>query len=446
MDSRTNGLAEIDALDVLARLGEGVAVLDAEAKVLLTNHAMAEMLGIPEEGIVGAKLDDLLAETELLKVVGCQQLLSTPGVEHMQVVFKNSQGEFVPASVTAATNPGADSRGFRTVLICRDNLEFQELLNDSTRWAAAEIERAERLAVAKAEAERREAMHMEIGQAQKLESIGQLAAGIAHEINTPIQFISDNVAFMQTAFGLVLPMLRDIEQAEDNSAAIAAVHTMQERLRTSKLKFMISEIPRAVEQTTEGIEHVSKIVRAMKEFSHPSSSDMKAIDIHQAIESTVTVARNEWKYVAEIELDFDRELPPVPCHPDAFNQVILNLVINAAHAIADALPSTSEARGRIRIATRHKPPFAEIDIQDSGTGIPSRNLSKIFDPFFTTKEVGKGTGQGLAIAYAVVVRKHGGEISVETAEGQGTTFTVKLPLVPARSISRRSFGASNTSR
>jgi len=176
------------------------------------------------------------------------------------------------------------------------------------------------------------------------------------------------------------------------------------------------------------VERVAKIVRAMKEFSHPGPKEKTLTNINRAIENTITVARNEWKYVSEMILDLDPDLPLVPCHPNEFNQVILNLVINAAHAIADVVGKGATNKGKITVSTRRKGDKVEISVKDTGTGIAPEIRSKIFDPFFTTKEVGKGTGQGLAIARSIVVDKHGGTINFETEVGKGTTFTIHLPI------------------
>jgi signal transduction histidine kinase len=166
----------------------------------------------------------------------------------------------------------------------------------------------------------------------------------------------------------------------------------------------------------------------MKEFSHPGTKEKIPLNLNHAIDSTITVARNEWKYVAEVETDFDPLLPLVPCLPGEFNQVILNMIVNAAHAIDDANRKRGQEKGRINIQTLNCPKWAEIRIGDTGLGIPVEIRNRIFDPFFTTKEIGKGTGQGLAIAHSVVVDKHGGSIHFETEEGKGTTFVIRLPL------------------
>ena len=268
----------------------------------------------------------------------------------------------------------------------------------------------------------------ELTQAHKLTAIGQLAAGVAHEINTPIQYVGDNVMFLERVFGHLLPVVEAAHQLVAGDAS--ALERMREKLATVKLAKVAAQVPRALEQSLEGIARVSKIVGAMKEFSPPSGGEKVEIELRKAVESTVTIARNEWKYVADVDLDIPADLPPLCCLRDELNQVVLNLVVNAAHAIADVVGDARDGRGMIRIAARADDDWCEIRISDSGTGIPVEARSKIFDPFFTTKAVGKGTGQGLAIAYNVVVEKHGGTISFETELGRGTTFIIRSPRVP----------------
>lgn len=277
----------------------------------------------------------------------------------------------------------------------------------------------------------RKALHQQLLQAQKLESIGQLAAGIAHEINTPTQYIGDNVRFLRDAFGDMRNLLTHystvIEAVKQNGTMPESLKESMDAIGRIDVDFLLKEIPGSIEQTLEGVGRVATLVRAMKEFSHPGTKEKSMADLNKCIESTVTVARNEWKYVAEMETDFDSSLPPVPCLPGEINQVILNLVVNAAHAIGEVVGKGSGGKGKIRIQTRNLGQFAEIRIQDTGTGIPANVQARIFDPFFTTKEVGKGTGQGLAIARSVIVDKHDGTIHFETEEGQGTTFVIRLP-------------------
>jgi signal transduction histidine kinase len=283
-----------------------------------------------------------------------------------------------------------------------------------------------------AEIGERERMERELAQAHKLEAIGQLAAGIAHEINTPAQYLGDNTRFLRDAFADIDRLLGGLdamlEAAAQGSATADLIADLKTSVRDADVQYLRQEVPRAIQQSLDGIERVANIVRAMKEFSHPGSGHKQPVDLNRAIESTLTVSRNEWKYVADLVTDFDPDLPPVPCLAGDVNQVVLNLVVNAAQAIAGVVGEGPHARGTITVRTRRQGDWAEVRIEDTGTGIPEAIRHKVFDHFFTTKEVGKGTGQGLSIAQAIVVQKHGGTIRFESAVGKGTTFIVRLPL------------------
>ncbi|MGO9797115.1 MAG: PAS domain S-box protein [Terracidiphilus sp.] len=268
-------------------------------------------------------------------------------------------------------------------------------------------------------------------QAQKLESVGQLAAGIAHEINTPTQYIGDNVRFLKDAFQDLKSLLASYERRFSAAGKQGLSGETTEEAATAvegtDTGYLLEEIPKAIDQSLEGVGRVAALVSAMKEFSHPDTKEKSPLDLNRAIAATITVARNEWKYVADVETDFDPSLPPVTCHPGEVNQVILNLVVNAAHAIGDMARNGGSQRGTISVRTLRRAEWAEIRIEDTGTGIPEKVRTRIFDPFFTTKEIGKGTGQGLAIARSVIVGKHGGSLHFETEEGKGTTFIIRLP-------------------
>jgi signal transduction histidine kinase len=263
----------------------------------------------------------------------------------------------------------------------------------------------------------RQAAEMELGLAQKLEAVGRLAAGIAHEINTPIQYITDSVNFLGSAFEELLTFVVTDQAMEQSSQA-------------DEIKFLREEVPRAIERTVEGTERVATIVRAMKEFSHPDASEKMVADLNRALQNTLMIARNEYKYVATVDLQCG-ELPEVMCNVGELGQVFLNLIVNSAHALADAGRDTDT--GRITIKTGVVEGWAEFRFEDNGCGIPQNIIDKIYDPFFTTKEVGRGTGQGLAIARSIVVDKHGGRIGVESMPGIGTCFTLRLPLSPCTS-------------
>jgi signal transduction histidine kinase len=268
-------------------------------------------------------------------------------------------------------------------------------------------------------------------QEEKLKSVGRLAAGIAHEINTPIQFVSDSVYFVRSALADLTTLIGKYQAALrslDGGAAYQQVISGISRAETdADLPYLRENLPLAVERSLDGLGRVATIVRSMKEFAHPDQAAMILIDLNHGIESTLTIARNEYKYVADVETDFDATLPMITCYAGELNQAVLNIIVNAAHAVAD-LVKDSGKRGTITVRTRRDGDWVLISIGDTGTGIPREVQDRIYDPFFSTKEVGRGTGQGLAIARSVVVDKHGGELRFETEEGKGTTFFIRLPL------------------
>ncbi len=277
----------------------------------------------------------------------------------------------------------------------------------------------------------RERIESELVQAQKLEAVGQLAAGIAHEINTPMQYIGDNIHFLRTASARFEPVFQAYQQlalAQRRGELDPSLLTIiDEAVREARLDYLATEFPRAIDQALEGVERVTTLVQAMKDFSHPGSTEKTPIDINRALQSTITVARNEWKYVAELELKLEKGLPAIFCLPGEFNQAILNIVVNAAHAIADKQASAGDQKGRIVVESRKGGDYVEVRISDTGCGIAAAIRDKVFNPFFTTKEVGRGTGQGLAIARSVIVDKHQGKFFFESREGAGTTFFIQLP-------------------
>jgi signal transduction histidine kinase len=270
------------------------------------------------------------------------------------------------------------------------------------------------------------AQEREVAHERKLQAVGQLASGIAHEINTPTQYVSDNVRFLQRGVTTLLAVAEEVERALPAWSGDGA-----ERLRSlmaqADIAYLAEEMPAALEQSLEGLNRIARIVSAMREFSHPASTSQEPADINAALRSTALVASSEWKYVAELHLQLDPHLPQVTCFIGDLNQVFLNLIVNAAHAIADARRDPG-ALGSIDVTTSSLGDWVEIRISDTGTGIPERHRHRLFEAFFTTKDLGKGTGQGLAIAYDVVVNKHGGEIRCESEEGQGATFIVRLPV------------------
>jgi PAS domain S-box-containing protein len=389
--------------NILSSVSTIIIAVDRNERVTQWNAAAEQLLNIPIERALGTPLGQCMipwdnAETIEAIVAGCQ---SNKPVRLDEIRFIR------PDSTT----------GLLSLVICPMNDEHGEhggavLLGEDVT--------------------ERSVMQHELQRAQKLESVGALAAGIAHEINTPIQFVGDNTRFLSDSFEHlqhVLDTYRELKHAvETQGAAAEAVERVGHAEQEADIAYLKDEIPKAIEQTLEGIERVATIVRAMKDFSHPDKGEKVLADINQALESTLTVARNELKYVADVVTDFDRNLPPMPCYLGDLNQVFLNLLINAAHAIGDVVGDGRAGRGTITVTTRREADEAVIRIADTGTGIPEAIRDRIFDPFFTTKTVGKGTGQGLAIAHSAVAEKHGGTLTFETEVGKGTTFIVRLPI------------------
>ncbi|GAA6151252.1 PAS domain-containing sensor histidine kinase [Pseudoteredinibacter isoporae] len=263
----------------------------------------------------------------------------------------------------------------------------------------------------------------QLRQAQKLESIGQLAAGIAHEINTPAQFVGDNLTFIDSSSKDLISYVKDSIQSDSDTVSLEKLNSLLEEL---DFEFLEEELPDAIQQSKEGLDRINRIVGAMKNFSHPDGEEMQKIDLNKAIESTSIISKNEWKYLAEMVLELEDNLPPLSCHPSELNQVFLNIIVNAAHAIEQKYQGSS--MGKIKITTKKQENDVLISIYDDGCGIPQNIINKVFDPFFTTKGVGKGTGQGLSISYSVIKDKHNGSISIDSEEGKGTAFHITLPL------------------
>ncbi len=276
------------------------------------------------------------------------------------------------------------------------------------------------------EAERHlEMVESHLRQAQKLEAIGQLAAGVAHEINTPVQYVGDNARFLRESFGGMLDAVKKASVALEAAPAIEDVAAAQSAIAAADLDFLADEVPAAFEELLDGVARVATIVSALKKFSHPGTEDKTPEDLNDIITDSLAVCRNEWKYHATVETDLSDGLPRVPCMPTEIGQVIINLVVNAAHAVA-----RSARDGVIRIGTEVHGDTVRIAVEDNGPGVPEGIRDRIFEPFFTTKDVGEGTGQGLALAYKAIVEQHNGSLVLEDAPGHGARFVITLPLLP----------------
>ena len=400
-----------------------IDLLAKDRPIVYVNRALAREHGYEPEQIIGQSVTVLTVKNEdsdpqkpIYKNIAAGQTVrremeavrrdgSTFWVGVCTTPLRNAQGV-----VTHSVSVGADITARMEAE--RKKKELQEQLYNEMR--------------------ERERMAIELRLAQKLESVGRLAAGLAHEINTPIQYVGDSVYFLQSAFADISRLLNAYREAMTNqqamadtathAAALAAIDALQCEI---DYEFLSVEVPKAFQRTLEGAERVTGIVRAMKEFAHPDSTEHTPADLNHGLRTTLTVASNEYKYDAAVAMQAG-EMPPVKCNLGELNQVFLNLIVNAAHAIRDS--GKDVVTGCITVATRVDGDVAEIVIGDNGCGIAPKYLDKIFDPFFTTKEVGRGTGQGLAIARSIVVDKHGGDLRVESEVGVGTRFILRLPI------------------
>ncbi len=380
-------------------LFEGVVVVSRTGQVLFVNPSAIQLLAC--EHVVDTLVDDLFRLRVGNRAV---DFAASPWQEALvkTTVIRDDDASFITASgrvlsVAYACATFQDGAGHGAVISFRD------------------IEAVKRV-------------QQEALQSSRLASVGQLAAGIAHEINTPIQYIGDNLHYINDVSNSLATIVRHGRSLADAAAGLAAlagpVSEFERAWVAAKPDIMLEDMPSAVHESLDGVQQISRIVLSMKEFSHPGTSAKTMMDLNHALDSTITVSRNVWKHVAQLEKDFGT-LPLVLCYGGELNQVFLNLIVNAAHAIEG---SGKPLPGRITIVTRHHGDRVTISVADSGTGVPDSIKDRIFDPFFTTKEIGKGTGQGLAICRDVVVSKHGGSLEVGGADGEGAVFTVHLPV------------------
>ncbi len=278
----------------------------------------------------------------------------------------------------------------------------------------------------------RKRLEAQVLQAQNMQSIGRLASGVAHEISTPLRYIGDNARFLEdgvTDLLQIIGLLENwLESHEQGPGSPDALRAIRKAIDDADLAYLAEEIPLAFRQSQEGIERVTTILLAMRQFSHPGQTEKIFTDLHQTIESAITLTRGKWHPVCQLKTHFTPGLPEVPCLPVEFGQVMINMIVNATDAIAEATEGKAGHQGRITISTMQQDDCIEIRIADTGGGVPKEAADRLFEPFFTTKDVGRGTGQGLSIAHAVIVEKHGGTLTFESDEGVGTEFTIRLPL------------------
>jgi signal transduction histidine kinase len=439
--------------DALLRL-----VVTITQKVIGAEQAAIHLLDVEESEVVAVASSGIPQEV----VVGCTHAEGMDGlcgwlVANRQATtvanladddrLRNHDGQCASIYQDGAAAAGApivldDEVVGTLVAINPDGREFNEMDLSLVRMTAAQtavgLRNSQLLGKVRRSRDEAQLAHRELKeaqtqllQAQKLESIGSLAAGIAHEINTPIQFISDNATFVEGAIGPLNEAVRAgaefLKRAADHPELANHAASVIELWNKNDCSYLLEEIPVALSETLEGAGRVAEIVRAMKDFAHPGSEDKHLSDINRVVRTTVEISRNEWKYVADLELDLAEELPEIPAHAGPLGQALLIMIVNSAQALGEQGAGHEEAKGKIRVSTSLQPGHIEIRVADTGPGIPSEVVDRIFDPFFTTKEVGKGSGQGLSIAHSIVVDKHGGHIVVEDGN-PGAVFVITLPI------------------
>jgi two-component system, NtrC family, sensor kinase len=360
---------------------------DAQSRFTACNKLVANRMGVTPEQLLGKSDFDFFPREMAEKFFNDEQALLASGkplIDCEEIAFDKISG--TNRVIVTSKVPLHDEQGRLTGLVGTGY--------DITERKAAE----ERLA-----------------SSDRLESIGRLAAGVAHEINTPIQYLNDSVSFIREGVEELLQYIDKLHAAMPQGAG-----------GNDDIDYMREELPPALTRVADGLSRIAEIVRSMKHFSHADQREMSQVDLNASIASTLVIARSEYKDVADVETSYG-EIPHVTCHGGQINQVVLNLVVNSAHAISD-LVKKQGGRGKIRVQTRVEEGNVVISIEDSGGGIPEGIRARIFDPFFTTKEVGRGTGQGLSIARNVIVKGHSGELDFVTEIGKGTTFYVRLPI------------------
>ncbi|KIX11094.1 PAS domain S-box protein [Dethiosulfatarculus sandiegensis] len=379
-----------------------VYLKNTQGKFTDCNRAFAQMYGKEKSEILGLNSFDL-----------APQELADKHYQTDQALWKNRKSQIYEAKIISGKNKQLD------VII--NKAVFHDSDNNPLGIVGVVVDITER-----------KRMAAQLIKAQRLDAIGQLAAGIAHEINTPTQYIHNNIEFLGEAFENVFgtavssPESNDDKPHENSTASSKNGNPVL--CAKEDFQGLSIDIKDALDGCLEGIERISAIVSSMRYFSHPGTDHKAPIDVNNALEHAITVSRNEWKYYADVKTQLDQDLPYLEGYAAPLNQAILNLIVNAAQAISQVLGENPKEKGLIHIKTQRLGQTIEIKITDNGPGIPEEILPRIFDPFFTTKEVGKGTGQGLALVNAIVVEKHGGNIEVETEIGKGTSFIIQLPV------------------
>lgn len=390
----------VEATTIIEAAIDAILTLDDQRRVQSANPACQRLFGFSIEQLVGMPADRLLSDEKQCAVA---HRMPVGDESSWECLARRADGQTIPVELAVSRLPHPEDP--RQVVVIRD------------------ITRRKQLA-------------LQVQHIQKMESLGVMAAGVAHELNTPLQFLKANLQFLETAFEDVWSLVRGLQELQETKGEDreAAERRMAELLsEAADLDFLGDELPSALAESLNGVARAGAVVTAMREFACAESGGLQQVDLRQAVNNTLAVCGNQWRGTAEVITDFSADLPPVACSATDLHYAIFNIVVNAAQAIRERQETVSDHPGRIEISTRRRGNDAEVRIADNGCGIPEEIRAKIFDPFFTTKPVGVGSGQGLSVAYGAIVEKHGGQLTVESRSGEGSQFTLRIPLSPPTS-------------
>jgi PAS domain S-box-containing protein len=402
-------LSEINASreryrSLVETMNEGFFIVDLHGRFTYVNQQFCHLLQKEPSALLNHELSDFL-ENDSPEIFKACFYRAESAAENFELMWLRADGSRIHTLISPAPlwDRGGKAGGFFTVVT--DITELKSLQS-------------------------------QLLQAKKLEAIGQLAAGVAHEINTPIQYVNNNLKYIQEVQkDLFQSLPQDLTGPGQIHKLTDSLSLMEEKnvdlQNDAHVSFLYQDMQEAVSDSLAGLDHIAKIVDSIKDFSYPKQDVQQPVDLNEVIENAIVVSKNEWKYVADLHTELDPELPKIQGFRSELNQVFLNMIVNAAHAIKEKKEKSEDKsleKGYIFLQSERNSNTLNITIADNGAGIPSEIQDKIFDPFFTTKDVGQGTGQGLAISYRVITEKHGGSIRFETKRHAGTTFFISLPI------------------
>ncbi|MDD5434001.1 MAG: ATP-binding protein [Nitrospira sp.] len=414
--------------NVLRNMVDLLIITNPDATIRFANQVVLDVLGYNLEEIRGIPVGRLFDDSEMKFFGLVKNIISTGVTRNSGLFMVCKNGEKFPVVLNGTVERDAVNKIEAMVWVARDMKDVHQLITE-LMMANEELEervriRTEELQIAKNKSDKAfrdlQQLQGQLVQSEKMASIGQLAAGIAHEINNPTGFVSSNIKTMEEYLKDIKSIITEYDEVVKLCGKVSdkdiqdKISRVEDEKQAIDLPFLLNDLDQIIHETTDGVKRITKIVKDLREFSHTGSDIPEYANINKGLESTLNIVWNELKYKAEVITVYG-EIPEVLCYSQQLNQVFMNLLVNAAHAIKE--------KGTIRINTMVEDEFVVVEVSDTGEGIPPENLSRIFEPFFTTKPVGKGTGLGLAVTYAII-QKHCGEIKVDSEVGKGTTFRV----------------------